>query len=119
MVAAYNRGGIEELVNTPRHPPGRKRRVSVQEYNGKIFPLVQNKENLGIPWTVVGVQKELAAGYNIHVSVSTLRRYLTGSGFRPSLRKPKLQEDAQWSLPWPEEYCRSLADYLAKTRQTI
>jgi transposase len=118
-ITAFNRGGLEQLLYPPRRPLGRRRKISVEDFNNKVFPLVEAKALQGAPWSVPGVQKELAAEYNIHVRVGTLRRYLRGSGFKPTLRRPKPQQEAPWTLPWPKAYGTSLADYLEKTGQQI
>lgn len=114
-VAAYNRGGIDELIRPPRQRPGRRPKLSAQDFNSKVFPLVEGKRARGIPWTVAKIHQQLGAEHNIHVSVSTLRRRLAGSGFTPMPRPSKPKQQSAWDFPWPREYGTCLADFLEKS----
>src|SRR6058998_3484149 len=61
------------------------------------------------------VRKQLAQTHQIHLTYTTLQRYLTRLGYRPKdrIHQPPSTE-GEWTKPWPRAYGESLADYLSK-----
>jgi len=59
-VAAYNRGGIEELLNPPRHPPAESATSASMISTIKFILCLPTKNNRGILGVCRRLQKELA-----------------------------------------------------------
>jgi transposase len=116
-IVAFNEGGLDQLLYPPRRPLGRKRKISVDDFNNKVHPFLTDKNERGIPWSVVSLQNELAESFNIHASISAILRCLGRTGFRPSSSRQRTNIDLQWALPWPQEYGTCLEDYLTRTGQ--
>lgn len=111
--AAWNQGGADLLLNKPRHRSGRKPKLAREEFEAKILPLIRTADGDVAPfWSLADVQRKAERELGITISYSALRRYFRKRGLRP--RRQPAAKSSSWDLPWPEQYGRSLSDYLQK-----
>jgi len=116
----WNDRGPDALI--ARHKRGPKRKISRQQFDEKILPLIltaEGRESSG--WSVAEVQRKLARDKGMATAYSTLLRAFRWNGRYPnrrmkerSRREPAIR-DEPWSYPWPKEYGQSLADFLKKS----
>jgi len=104
----FNTRGLQGLTTVLS--PGRK--VSLLELDSKLLPLIGSSPTRV---SVAKVRKQLAQTHQIHLTYTTLQRYLTRLGYRPKdrIHQPPSTE-GEWTKPWPRAYGESLADYLSK-----
>jgi len=112
----FNRRGLEGLTTLSR--AGRQRKIDLPDLDSKLFPLVRSSSSL----CIAKVRRQLAQTHQIHLSYTTLRRYLTLLGYlakkgnssqQPSIGRKPPPPEKEWTNPWPRVYGESLADYLS------
>ncbi len=95
----WNAFGPDALI--ARHKRGPKRKISRQQFDEKILPLIltaEGRESSG--WSVAEVQRKLARDKGMTTTYSTLLRSFRWNGRHPKPtrndRKPAIQDK-----PWP------------------
>ena len=115
----FNTRGLQGLTTLSR--TGRERKIDLPELDSKLFPLISSSP----PPSIAKVRRQLAQSHQIHLSYTTLRRYLKLLGYltkkgdasdQTSIGPEPPSPEREWTNAWPDVYGESLADYLA-TRQ--
>ena len=115
----FNTRGLEGLAALSR--AGRQSKINVPELDSRLFALVSSSRFLSI----AKVRKQLAQTHQIHLSYTTLRRYLKLLGYltkkgnssdQTSIGPELPSPEKEWTDAWPDVYGESLADYLAGRR---
>ncbi len=100
---------------------GRERKIDLPELDSKLVALVSSSPSLSI----AEVRRQLARTHQIHLSYTTLRRYLRLLGYltkkgnssdQTSIGQELPSPEKEWTDAWPDVYGESLADYLAGRR---
>jgi len=100
---------------------GRERKIGLPEPDSKLLALVSSSVFLSI----ARVRRQLAQIHQIHLSYTTLRRYLKLLGYltkkgnssdQTSIGPELPSPEKEWTDAWPDVYGESLADYLAGRR---